>query len=58
MDIEYAVIEAMNVKDLAEEVNKKIADGWTPIGGVSVSLSESDNYQYYATAQALTRNKT
>ena len=51
--MQYIVIEEISVEDLAKGVNKMIADGWRPQGGVSISLSESPEYQYYAAAQAM-----
>ena len=50
---EYIVIEGVNVKDLASLVNHRIIDGWTLVGGVSVSLSDTDKSSYYVVAQAM-----
>lgn len=53
--MQYLIIEETNTDNLAEEVNKKIIEGWRPQGGVSITLSESDEYQYYSAAQAMVR---
>ena len=38
--IEYTIVGSYDLKKLAEEVNKKIADDYAPIGGV-VALANS-----------------
>ena len=53
--LEYKVVEAESIDELNEEVNAMIADGWEPLSGVSVSLSEGEHYQFYAAAQAMVR---
>jgi hypothetical protein len=53
--IEYEAVEAPSVDALNEEIKRMIKDGWSPIGGVSVSLSESDDYQYFVAVQAMIR---
>jgi hypothetical protein len=50
---EYILIEEDNAKDLTAQVNKKIVDGWTIVGGASASLSETDESQYYVVTQAM-----
>jgi hypothetical protein len=44
----------MNIEDLNEKVGELITTGWEPLGGISVSLSESDDYEYFVAAQAMT----
>jgi hypothetical protein len=51
--MEYKIIEMCTSDDLEIAVNENIAQGWEPLGGVSVSLSESDDYRYEVIAQAM-----
>lgn len=53
--MKYKAIEEESVEALTDSVNQHIAEGWFPIGGVSVSLSESDEYRYVRMAQALVK---
>jgi hypothetical protein len=53
--MEYKAIECGTMEELNAEIAKMISDGWEPTGGVSIALSESDDYQYYAAAQAMVR---
>ena len=53
--MKYKAIETGTVEGLTEQVNELIKEGWEPIGGVSTSLSESDEYQYSCVAQALVK---
>jgi hypothetical protein len=49
----YAIIDSARADELAAFVNKRIADGWKPLGGVSVSLSHDahgGSYQMFAQA--------
>lgn len=55
MIIEYDILTKDNPDNLAIAVNEAIAGGWQPFGSVSVSLSESDDYQYIVFAQAIVR---
>lgn len=55
MIIEYDILTKDTPDDLAIVVDEAIAGGWQPFGGVSVSLSESDDYQYIVFAQAIVR---
>lgn len=52
---DYMVVESSTPGELAEAVRKKMADGWQPLGGVSVALSESDDFRYVVYAQAVIR---
>ena len=54
--MEYKAIECGNVDELNIEINKMLENGWVPIGGVSVSLSETDEAQYFVATQAMTRD--
>lgn len=50
----YNVVTSIDYEsDLVDKVNACIADGWEPLGGVSVTLSESDDYRYVIFAQAM-----
>ncbi len=53
--MEYEAIECASVDELNRKVNKMISDGWETLGGISVSLSETDENQYFIVAQAMTR---
>jgi len=49
----YTIIDSARADELAAFVNKRIADGWKPLGGVSVSLSHDahgGSYQVFAQA--------
>ena len=52
--MKYQVIEDVTTEALSIRVNELIENGWLPLGGVSCSLSESDEYQYYSACQAMT----
>ena len=54
--MKYLAIEAPTIKDLNDQVNERILDGWKPIGGVSVSLSESEEYSWFVVSQAMVTN--
>ena len=54
--MEYKAIECQSIEDLNVEVNKLISDGWRPIGGVSVSLSETYDSCYFVATQAMILN--
>lgn len=54
--MQYMAVEAGTAEELNEKVNEKIKEGWKPLGGVAISLSESDEYQYFVIAQAMTTN--
>ena len=46
--MEYKIIEAKDdARKLQKEVNKQIAEGWEPLGGVAVCVSALDQYWYY-----------
>ena len=53
--MEYLILEGNDADQLSNEVRIRIADGWKPQGGVSVSLSESDHFSYQLFAQAMTK---
>ena len=35
---QYTIVRESDVHDLIDKVNAKIAEGWQPLGGVSVTL--------------------
>ena len=49
----YKIIEERGTDELEESVIKEIKEGWQPLGGVAISLSESDEYSYYVCCQAM-----
>ena len=51
--MEYKIVNANCTEYLEEKVNELIKDGWQLQGGVSISLSESDDYMYFDCAQAM-----
>jgi hypothetical protein len=53
--IEYKIVRSNDVEDIDFLVENALADGWQPLGGVSVSLSESDEYRYIEYAQAMVK---
>ena len=53
--MKYTVVGHGSLKTLIEEVNKFIVRGWEPIGGISATISESDEYHYSEYAQAMTK---
>jgi len=42
--MKYDVIEEREIENLVETINKKIKEGWEPIGGIAVSGSDGDFY--------------
>ena len=55
--IDYLVWTAETEEELESIVREHLAvpGDWQPFGGVSVSLSESDDYRYVIFAQAMVR---
>ena len=51
--MEYMIIEANYKDNLVERVNKKIKDGWIPLGGVAIAYSIPSSIAYtYTQAMA------
>lgn len=50
---DYVVVTAHASDDLETSVRERMAQGWQPMGGVSVALSETDDYRYVVYAQAM-----
>ena len=55
--MKYKVIANSSLETFEQEVNNHIKQGWELLGGVSVSISESDEYCYMLYAQAMTKKK-
>lgn len=55
--MQYEILREESWKDLQEVVNIKLKGGWKLQGGVSVTLSESDEYRYAIYAQAIVLEK-
>lgn len=55
----YDVIVASTPHDLAIEVNRRIQDGWKPLGGVAAMLVDYEHvtYRIEKYAQALVREQ-
>ena len=47
--VDYKVLREFNPKRIADAVMEKVADGWQPLGGLSVAL-EAGGYSIYAQA--------
>ena len=56
--MEYKAIECRTGEVLNRTINRMLSEGWKPIGGVSASLSETDESQYYVIVQAMWRENT
>jgi len=54
----YVVVEQYSSDELVDEVNKLIAEGWEPLGGVSITLSEDAEDRFFKAAQALIKRAT
>lgn len=50
---DYIVLEDDSAKGLRGQVIAHMTEGYLPLGGVSVSLSESDEYRYTVFCQAM-----
>lgn len=50
---EYVVVTADTPQEIESIVRKRMSQGWQPMGGVSVALSESDDFRYVVYAQAM-----
>jgi hypothetical protein len=42
--MEYIILTDSYISRLESDVNKYIKDGWSPQGGVSISMTESDHF--------------
>jgi hypothetical protein len=57
--MEYRIVKMNDLKDFSEKVNQLIAEGWTPLGGVSIAVYRTPDYEtHHHYAQALTRDTT
>ena len=55
--MKYDVVRGFVLEDLVAEVNKKIKEGWVLKGGISCSISESDEYSYSEYVQAIVKEE-
>jgi len=53
MKIEYEIVSDPTQEGVVKETTRLLNLGWELVGGVSVSISESDDYAYTEYAQAL-----
>ena len=53
----YYIARGFDLDELTDMVNELLSDGWELRGGVSVSLSESDDFRYSEYCQAVVRSK-
>jgi len=53
--MEYKIVSSASLSDLENQVNALMRDGWVPLGGLSISVSESIDYCYETFAQAMTK---
>lgn len=56
--MKYIILESESSIALARAVVKKLEDGWELQGGVSCSVSESDEYRYPIFAQAMMKEES
>lgn len=52
--IEYDTATSLSEETLRQFINKKIKEGWQPLGGISVAVSPEDTELY---SQALVKYK-
>ena len=57
MSLKYRVLLATSCDELEAMVAELIIDGWKPLGGVSISITEFDEYCYDYYAQAMVRGR-
>lgn len=50
---DYVVVSAKSPDALETGVREKLTQGWQPMGGVAVALSESNSFLYVVYAQAM-----
>ena len=53
--MKYKILEYDDSEYLQKAVNISLKDGWKLQGGVSVTVSESDDYRYVIYAQAIVK---
>lgn len=51
--MKYQIIDNSNPQWLADAVNRWLAEGWKPLGGVSMTITEYNNTKY---AQAIVKD--
>jgi hypothetical protein len=55
--MKYKIVQAGNVEGLEKEVNKLLAEGWKPIGGIHSLSWKVSNATYWAICQAMTKEE-
>jgi len=50
MEKQYIILNSQTTMDLSREVNKRITDGYTPIGGLSVTFIQQEQKWFFAQA--------
>lgn len=55
MTTQYRVVMTGVLDDCVEKVNDLIKESWKQLGGISISISEGDEYLYSHYAQAMTK---
>lgn len=53
--IEYEMVHDSNPIGFNTGIGEMVREGWQPLGGVSVSLSESDDFRDIVFAQAMVK---
>ena len=43
---EYLLVEHWNLKEFVAKCNEKLAEGYTPLGGVSTAISQGNETRY------------
>ena len=56
--MKYTIISSVkSIEELLMDVSLAIRQGWIPLGGVSISLSETDEQYYFLGVQAMTKEE-
>lgn len=53
--VEYGLAIGSSPEELEKLVNGMMVEDWQPLGGASVTLSESDDFRYVEYAQAMVK---
>ena len=55
--MDYIVVNEGTIEEVVKKVNQRIRQGYEPIGGIAITLSESDEYSYFDVAQAMVKKE-
>jgi len=44
--VKYMIAQASSAKELEEKVTRLLEEGWEPLGGISISVSKTQNEEY------------